>query len=63
MVFDVTMVTFQMTLLTNKFTNIVMDGGKVHPLAKAIPSFVSNLWWNIVMDDWDLDVKSIAKWQ
>ena len=24
-------------------------------LAKTMPCLVSNLWWNIVMDDWDLD--------
>ena len=41
-VFNVTMVTFWMTLM-NKFTNIAMDDGRVHPLAKTLPSFVSNL--------------------
>jgi hypothetical protein len=59
MVFYVTMVTFQMTLLINKWTNIVMDDKWVHPLAKTLPSLVSNLWWNIVMDDRILD----GKWQ
>ena len=34
---------------------IVMDDGWVHALAKTLPPFVSNLWWNIVMDDWNLD--------
>ena len=57
------MVTFQMTLLMNKWTNIVMDDGSVHPLAKTLPSLVSNLWWNIVMDDWNLDEKSLGKVQ
>ena len=57
MVFIVTMATFWMTLLRNKWTNTVMDDGWVHSLAKALPSFVSNLWWNIVMDAWNLDEK------
>ena len=34
---------FQMPLLMNKGTNIVMDDGQVHPLAKTLPSLVSNL--------------------
>ena len=41
----------------NKWTNIVMDGGCVQPLAKTLPSLVNNMWWNIVMDDWNLDKK------
>jgi hypothetical protein len=36
-------------------------------LTKTLPSFVSNLWWMIVMDDchgwWKLDEKSLGKWQ
>ena len=56
MVFDVPMVTFQMILLKNKWTNIV------HPLPKTLPSLVNNLWWNVVMDDWNLDEKSLGKW-
>jgi hypothetical protein len=24
-------------------------------LAKTLPSLLNNLWWNIVMDDWNLD--------
>jgi hypothetical protein len=44
MVFYVTMVTFWMTLPMNKFTNIVMEDGRVHPLAKTLPSLVANLW-------------------
>ena len=35
------MVIFQMTLLMNKGTNIVMDDGGVHPLAKTLPALVS----------------------
>ena len=38
MVFNVNMVTFQMTFLVNKFTNTVMNDGRVYPLAKTIPS-------------------------
>jgi hypothetical protein len=37
------MVTFQMALHMNKFTNIAMDDGRVHPLVKTLPSPVSNL--------------------
>ena len=33
-----------MTLLMNKWTNIVMDDGWAHPLAKTIPSHVNNLF-------------------
>ena len=57
------MVTFGMTLLMNKWTNIVMDEGWVHPLAKTLPSLVSNSWWNVVMDDWNLDENPLGKWQ
>ena len=56
------MVTFWVTLLTNKSTNTVMDDGWVHPLAKTLPSLVSNFWWNIVMGDGNLDEKSVGKW-
>ena len=61
MVIDVAMVTFGATLLTNKWTNIVMDDRWVHPLAITLPSLVSNLWWNIVMDDWNLEENSLGK--
>jgi hypothetical protein len=50
-VFYVTMVTFWTTLLMNKWSNIVMDDGRVHSLAKILPFFVKNLWWNIIMHD------------
>ena len=56
MIFNVAMVTFQMTLLRYKFTNTFMDDGLVHPLAsrtlnqfrfislsKPLPFLVSNL--------------------
>ena len=43
---------------------LVMDDGWVHPLAKTLPSLVNNLWWNVAMDDWSLDEKSLGKkWQ
>ena len=45
-----------------KWKNIIMDDGRVHPLAKTIPSLVNNLWRNIVMDDWNLDVEALDKW-
>ena len=41
----------------NKWANIGMDDGWVHPLAKPLLPFVSNLWWNIIMDNWHLDEK------
>ena len=56
----VTMVIFWMTLLMNKFTDTVMEDGWVHPLAKTLPPLVTNLWWNIVMDDWNLDEKHLV---
>ena len=45
----VTMVTFRMTLLMNKSTNIVMDDGRVHPMAKTLPcdkilSWMIEIW-------------------
>ena len=52
-----------MTLLMNKWTNFVMDDGRVHPLAKTLPSPVNKLCWSSVMDDWNLDDKPLAKWQ
>jgi hypothetical protein len=61
MVFYVTMVVFGMTLLMNRWTNVVVDNGWVHPLAKTLPSLVNNLWWNIVTDDWNFDEKHIGK--
>ena len=63
MVFYVTIITFRMTLLMNKWINNVINVGWVHPLAKTLPFLVGNLWWNIVMDDWNLDKKSLGKWQ
>jgi hypothetical protein len=39
-----------------------MDDGCVHPFVQTLASLVSNLWWNIVMDDWNLDGKSLGKW-
>ena len=52
-----------MTLFMKQWTNIVMNIGWVHPLAKTMSSLVANLWWNIVMDDWKLDEKSTGKWR
>ena len=56
------MVTLWMTLLMNEFIKIVMDDGWVHPMAKTLPTLVVDLWWNIVMDDQNLDEKSYGKW-
>ena len=55
MVFYVIMVAFRMTLHMNKWMDIVMDDGWVHPLAETLSSIVNNLRCNIVMDDRDLD--------
>ena len=46
-----------------KWMNTVMHDGWVHPLAKPLPSLANNLQWNIVMDDWELDEKSLGKLQ
>ena len=62
MVFNVSIVMIWMTLLMNKRTNIVKDDGWVHPLAKTLPSLVNNSWWNINLDDWKLDRKSLDEW-
>ena len=32
-----------------------MGDGRIRSLAKTYFSLVNNLWWNIVMDDWNLD--------
>ena len=31
-------------------------------IGQNLGSFVSNLWWNIVMKDWNLDEESFGKW-
>ena len=41
MITNATMVTFWMKVLMNKFTNIVMDDGQVHPWAKTLPSLMN----------------------
>ena len=58
---DVTMVTFGWHFLwiDLQILSCMMD--EFIPLAKT--SHVNNLWWNIVMDDWDPDEKSLGKWQ
>ena len=43
MVFSVTTVTFTMTFLRNRWTNVVMDDGRVRPLAITMPFLVINL--------------------
>jgi hypothetical protein len=62
MLFYVTMVAFRMTFLMKKWKNVVTGDGWVHPLVKSLPSLVSNVWRNIVMDHWNLD-KPLSKWQ
>ena len=42
--------------------NIVMDDGRVHPLAKTLPSLVNNLWWNSIMRNGNLDEKTLGEW-
>ena len=56
MAFNVTMITFWMTLLINKWTNIVVGDGWVYPWPKPLPSMLLSatcgevlsdlLWWN-----------------
>ena len=60
---SVTMVTIWMAFFTYEWTNIIVDDGWVHPAAKTLSSLVRNWLWNIVMDDWKLDEKSLDKWQ
>ena len=40
-----------------------MDDGGVQPLAKTLSSLVNNLWWQIVMDDWNSEEQSLGKWR
>ena len=56
------MVAFWMILLINNWTNTIMDIGCVHLLAKTLLSLGSNLWWDVVMDDWKLDEQPLGKW-
>ena len=42
--------------------NIVMDDGRVHPLAKTLPSLVNNLWWYSIMRNGNLDEKTLGEW-
>ena len=60
--FYVTMATLRITLLMNKWTNIVMEDGWVHPLGKTLSSLANNLRWTIVMHDWKLDEWALDKW-
>ena len=46
-----------------KWIDIIMDDGWVYPLVTTLPSFVINLWWIIVMNDWNLDEKSLGMLQ
>ena len=48
----------------NKGTNTVKDDGRVHPLAKTKPYILLSTTCDehIVIDDWNLDEKSIGKW-
>ena len=62
MAFYVTVVTFGVTLLMNKWLNIVMNDGKSLSVGQN-PSLVSKLWWNIVTHDWHLDEKLRNEWQ
>ena len=54
-----------MALPMNKWTNIVMDDGWVHPLVQnhMFSSLVSNLWGNVAINDWNLDEKTLGEWQ
>ena len=54
MVINVSMATLRMPIIMNEWINIIMYDGWFHPLARTLPSLVSNLWWSIVMD-WNLE--------
>ena len=59
-VFSVTMVTFRVTFTMSEWTNNVMGDGWVYLLAQTLPSLINNLWWNIIVDDWNLDAKHLV---
>ena len=40
-----------------------MDDEWVCSFVKTLPSLVNNLWWNIIMDDGNVDKNSLGKWQ
>ena len=68
MAFYVIVVTFLVTLCMNKFTYIVIP---TYFQFIQMPIIETNfgmiciqaiLWWNIVMDDWNANEKSLSKW-
>ena len=59
MVLNATMAAFWMTLLMNKFTNIVMNDGWVHPLAKPPSSFCQQFVMKYCHDNWKFDENSL----
>ena len=68
MAFNVTAVTFEMTLSMNKFTNTFIPtyfqfiGMPIVETKFGMICNLTNLWRNIVMDDQNLDGKSLRKW-
>ena len=67
--FYVTTITFLVTLSMNKFTNTIIPTYfqfiqmLVTETKFGMICILTSLWWNIVMDDRDLDEKSVSKWQ
>ena len=47
----------------NEWTDIVMDVGWIHPLAKTQFFSCQQLVMKIAMGGWNLDEKSFGKWQ
>ena len=66
MAFYVNAVTFLVMLSMNKFTNIVIPiyfqfiQMPIIETKFRIICNLTNLWWNIVMDDWHLDEKRLS---
>ena len=53
----------------NKFTTIVIPTYfqfiqmSISETKFGVICILTNMWWNIVMDDWNLDEESLSKWQ
>ena len=63
MVFSVTMVTIRMALLMNKWTNVLSWMMDEFIFGQNHTSSCQQLVMNIVVEGWNLDKKSLGKWQ
>ena len=68
-VFHVPMVTFLMIVLMNNITRTILPTYLEYIQMSIIETkfgllcILTTLWWNIVMDNWNLDEKSLSKWE